>query len=265
MKEKIRQYALDLGADLVGFTSLQNYHSPRSDDPRKILPGANSLVVLGLRLIDGALDCPDPRITFSSAMLDTESTGRDITYRLCRYLEKDLGCRALPTPAPPRYPMEMSQEKKGFIGPISVRHAAVAAGLGVLGKNNLIVNPRIGCRGRYLALLTTAQLESDPPIRQDLCGDCDLCLKACPPGALDDPGQTDERKCISYCQPFGLGGLIKFIGRFVEADLEGKKNLLRTPNFWNIHQTFTLGQNVQCHECIRVCPLGQAKNPKNQV
>lgn len=257
MKDRIRRYALDLGADLSGFAGLGDYHSPRSDDAQKILPGAKSLVVLGLRLIDGALECSDPRITFSSAMLDTEATGRDITYRLCRYLERDLGLRAAATPAPPRYPMEMSQEKKGFIGPISVRQAAVAAGLGILGKNNLVLNPQLGSRVRYLALLTTAELESDPLIKENLCGDCDLCIKACPPGALNEPGQTDERKCISYCQPFGLGGLIKFIGRFMEADLEGKKALLKNPLFWNLHQTFTLGQNVQCHECIRVCPVGR--------
>lgn len=259
MKDQIRQYALDLGADLVGFASLKDYNSPRSDDVQKILPGAASLIVMGLRLIDGALDCPDPRITFSSAMLDTEATGRDITYRLCRYLEQNLGFRAVPTPAPPRYPMEMSQEKKGFLGPISARHAAVAAGLGILGRNNLLVNPRFGSRVRYLAVLTTADLPGDPLFSQDLCGDCDLCIKACPVEALSEPGQTDQRKCISYCQPFGLAGLIKFIGRFMEANLEGKKTLLKTPLFWNIHQTFTLGQNVQCHECIRVCPVGQEK------
>jgi len=68
-----------------------------------------------------------------------------LSLRLARYLEQR-GHRA--AIVPPYCPVEMSKKTKGFTGDVSLRHAAVAAGLGVVGRNNLLVTPEFGPRVR---------------------------------------------------------------------------------------------------------------------
>ena len=58
-------------------------------------------------------------------------------------------------------PVEMTSETKGFMGAVSLRHVAQAAGLGVLGKNNLLLTPHLGPRVRLGAVVTTADLNPD--------------------------------------------------------------------------------------------------------
>ena len=67
-KEEIRGYGLELGIDVIGFTSLEDYKSERSPDPRSILPKSKSIIVLGHRMIDGALDSNNARINMSGRM-----------------------------------------------------------------------------------------------------------------------------------------------------------------------------------------------------
>ena len=60
-KDKVRQFALGLGVDVVGFAAIDDYQSPRSPDPRKILPGVRSIVVTGFKELRGALESEFPR------------------------------------------------------------------------------------------------------------------------------------------------------------------------------------------------------------
>jgi epoxyqueuosine reductase len=56
IEEEIKKYGRELGADAVGFASIENYRSPKSPDLKTILPEARSLVVFGYREVDGALE-----------------------------------------------------------------------------------------------------------------------------------------------------------------------------------------------------------------
>jgi len=47
------------------------------------------------------------------------------------------------------------------------------------------------------ALVTDVEIGASPPLDLD-CGDCRLCIDACPTGALDEPGTLDATKCLSY-------------------------------------------------------------------
>jgi epoxyqueuosine reductase len=77
------------------------------------------------------------------------------------------------------------------------REAAARSGVGFYGKNTLLITRRHGSWVVLGTLVTTAELESTPPLDLD-CGSCRLCIDACPTGALDDPGTVDANRCLSY-------------------------------------------------------------------
>jgi len=77
------------------------------------------------------------------------------------------------------------------------REAAARSGVGFYGKNTLLITRRFGSWVVLGTLVTTAELESTPPLSLD-CGSCRLCVEACPTGALDEPGVLDSTRCLSY-------------------------------------------------------------------
>jgi epoxyqueuosine reductase len=77
------------------------------------------------------------------------------------------------------------------------REAAARSGVGFYGKNTLLITRRHGSWVVLGTLVTDVVLDSTPPLDLD-CGDCRLCIDACPTGALDEPGTLDATRCLSY-------------------------------------------------------------------
>jgi epoxyqueuosine reductase len=77
------------------------------------------------------------------------------------------------------------------------REAAARSGVGFYGKNTLLITRRHGSWVVLGTLVTDAELEPTPPLDLD-CGECRLCIDACPTGALDEPGTLDSTRCLSY-------------------------------------------------------------------
>jgi epoxyqueuosine reductase len=77
------------------------------------------------------------------------------------------------------------------------RAAAVRAGIAFYGKNTMAITHRHGSWVVLGVLVTDVEIEPSPPLELD-CGQCRLCIDACPTGALDEPGTLDSTKCLSY-------------------------------------------------------------------
>ena len=77
------------------------------------------------------------------------------------------------------------------------REAAARSGVGFYGKNTMLITRRHGSWVVLGTLVTDVELEATQPLLTD-CGECRLCIDACPTGALDDPGTLDATKCLSY-------------------------------------------------------------------
>jgi len=82
-------------------------------------------------------------------------------------------------------------------GPVLEKAWAQRSGLGWQGKNSLIINKSAGSYFFIGILLTTLELEPDLP-ETGHCGTCDLCIRACPTGALHTPYQLEIKQCIAY-------------------------------------------------------------------
>jgi len=255
-KKWIREQALKLGADAAGFASAEDYRSPRSPDLKSLMPRVRSLIVLGYRELDGALESENDRVAMGGRMA-VMNLGNTNSYRLARMIENKFGVRAAPVAM--SYPLDMSPPVLGLIGDVSLRHAAVAAGLGVFGRHNLVIHPEFGSRIVFSALLTELPLETDPPVTEELCTDCDLCVKKCPAGALDVEGRTDNLKCLRVSQPSGIGGLIGYLRKFAGASPDEWKKLVMDPKLLNLYQASLVGFQYQCFRCITVCPVGRKK------
>lgn len=77
------------------------------------------------------------------------------------------------------------------------RAAAVRAGIAFYGKNTMAITRRHGSWVVLGALVTDVEIDPSPALELD-CGECRLCIDACPTGALDEPGVLDATKCLSY-------------------------------------------------------------------
>jgi epoxyqueuosine reductase len=77
------------------------------------------------------------------------------------------------------------------------REGAVRSGVGFYGKNTMVITPSQGSWVVLGTLVTDVELEPTPIVELD-CGSCRLCIDACPTGALDEPGELDATRCLSY-------------------------------------------------------------------
>jgi len=85
---------------------------------------------------------------------------------------------------------------------LSHKHIARAAGLGWIGRNNLLVNERFGSRIRLVTILTDLPLVVEAPVSRD-CGSCRECLAVCPAGAIhDQPTDFDHVRCYEQLKTF---------------------------------------------------------------
>lgn len=82
-------------------------------------------------------------------------------------------------------------------GPFSEKPWAQEAGLGWQGKHSIVINKEIGSFFFIGILLLNRELDYDSPVSEDYCGECRLCIEACPTCAINENRTIDARKCIA--------------------------------------------------------------------
>jgi epoxyqueuosine reductase QueG len=253
MKKRIKEFALNLEVDDVGVAAAADYQSPRSPKLDTIFPGVKSIVVMAYK---EPSSCESPNMQVAmNGRLDVMEFSRSCNYKMVRFLEKEFGAKAMSVPA--SYPLEMSLETMGSIGDVSLRHAAIAAGLGVFGRHNLVIHPKLGTRVIFTAMLTDLDMPSDARCEEELCTNCNECVEQCPAGALDVENRTDMMKCLRKSQPYGIGSSIRFWSKFVDATPEEKKKMVKDVEFWRMYQAGFIGFQYFCWNCMKSCPVGQ--------
>jgi epoxyqueuosine reductase QueG len=199
----LKKFCLDLGIDVFGVADISNLKQGFFLG-EKAIKGLDNAVSLGGRLsacvLNDIADAPT-KLYFHhyrtlNAFLDQAAL------RVCNYLQKK-GYQALPIPA------SQIVDWQKQTAHLSHKKLGVLAGVGWIGRNNLLVNRRLGSQLRLVTILTDMPLKTDKPT-EDNCGSCRMCIKVCPAGAItDNPAEFDHRKCFEKLKEFQKQRLVE--------------------------------------------------------
>jgi epoxyqueuosine reductase len=197
---KIIAKAKELGASLVGWASVSDlkkgpsaYLAPRMPYRRDEFEGAGHRVDTSLNLKHGEINWPKEAKSVLVIALEHPKDkpemdwwiGRsnppgnrkliNIIKALCLWINKEYGYHTT------HFPYQVGK------GGIYLKDAAVFAGIGCVGENNMVVTPEFGPRVRLRALTLDVDMPSTGPIHFNPCFNCArLCRRACPQKAMDD-------------------------------------------------------------------------------
>jgi epoxyqueuosine reductase len=203
----------------------------RRADPRLVLPGCRSIIVVGMNYDTGQ------RAT------EGQGYGRIARYAWGEDYHRILGKRLTLLEARLRdWAPGIVTRSYVDTGPIMEKAWAQQAGLGWIGKHSNLVSAEHGSWLVLGEILTTLDLPADAPAT-DLCGSCSLCIQACPTQAIPEPYVVDATRCISYLT-------IEFRGRREEinADLASR-----------------MGNHIfGCDDCLDICPFNLRAEPTTE-
>lgn len=193
MKNKIKEIIFDLGADVCGIANIEGFvNAPKEFHPKDIFSDCKSVIVFGIAIPKGLAKI-SPGVIYSHFNNIPCSELDIISFRAAIKIEEIYGGCAVPLPSDGPYEYWDAEKLEGR-GLISMKHAAVLAGLGTLGKSTLLLNPKYGNMLTIGALLTELELSSDPPAEKICIDRCKLCIDNCPTQALDGKS-ANQKKC----------------------------------------------------------------------
>lgn len=216
LKQIIKDKAHQLGFTLAGVTTpnppphystfenwlAQNQHGTmnyladersrtRRADPKQILPECKSILVLATPY-SPPLPMGEELGMRDSARIASYARGADYhdilparMKALVQFIEEQVG-----GPIKNRWYTDT--------GPILERDLAQRAGIGWIGKNTLLINPKQGSYFFLSEILLDLALEPDAPFVTDHCGTCTRCMQACPTACILPDRTIDARHCIAY-------------------------------------------------------------------
>ena len=224
--DRIIQKALDCGASLAGVTTVAALAGSRSyagKAPIKCPVKGHSLLVLAL-----AQGNRWPEFDW----WDNRPGGTQGNRRLSEIMEKMIDWLAdEETIQAGALPYNIEK------GGIFLKGAAILAGLGTIGKNNLLITPHFGPRVRLRAVLINGALSQTGPVDFNPCRNCDMaCRSACPQNAYEN-GVFDRKRCSIQMRmdKLAAGGISGAGGAFDQVSLV-----------------------IYCRACELACPLASA-------
>lgn len=244
-KDKIKQYALELGFAKIGFTNpekleaeggkltewlSQNYHGDmkwmeknieKRIDPKLIFPEVKLVIVTATNYYTDNKRNEDGGV----GKISRYAWGDDYHIVVERKLKELL-----------TYIKSIAPKADGKVyvdsGSLMEKVWAQRAGIGWRGKHSIVIAPQFGSWFFIGVILLNIEFEPDNNLT-DQCGDCTICIDACPTNAIVAPYVLDARKCISYHTIENK--------ETIEAELTGKL------------QNWIYG----CDICQDVCPWNQ--------
>ena len=277
LTQQVKKTALELGADLVGVAPVERFevpprfnedklygYLPTGYQPTELLPGAKSVIVIGVRHLSGVLESnvTDLDTTYAFGNFGYVHINRvlnTLSFDLGRWLE-DRSWTTLPLGAAGAYRFDENNYRDGktigpLIGLFSMKRAAVLAGVGRRARSGLVATPRYGTKVRLGALITTAPLEGTPLLEGAPCPpNCNICVTVCPMRAINAEGRIDHIKCFSDCGR---------LGKSVEEVINEIKKYIP---LWKPNTDYLAKErsaidgfgNTLCRVvCMTFCPLGE--------
>jgi epoxyqueuosine reductase len=156
-------------------------------DPRRLLPGAETVVALACNYFHGAAWAQDSPVAAYARGRDYHATMLDRLRALRRLLRAE-------------YPA-LADFGSVDHSPLMEKVWAARAGLGYVARNGCLVTEEYGSFVVLAAMVLDQAVEAEAYGKgpaEDRCGRCRLCVDSCPTGALDGEGRVDARLCLSY-------------------------------------------------------------------
>jgi epoxyqueuosine reductase len=185
-----------------GYAGEMRYlHDARRHSPSQVVEGARSVIVCAFNY--------NTSFPYSTGVPDEVASPNGPRGWIARYAWGDdyhnvLGEKldALVDALRKEFPEPFESRTYVDTGPVIERVAAKYAGLGWLAKNTCLIHEELGSWFFLGVIVTTLELAAslgpaDMPAA-DLCGNCRLCIEACPTSAIVEPYVLDARRCISY-------------------------------------------------------------------
>jgi len=219
-KDELKKYSRELGLSLFGIADITDLRKEFHLNP-ELADKFHRGVSIGKSILDPVLDDIEDRPT----QLYFHHY-RQLNYFLDRAaliissFIQELGYSSLPIPASQVIDWENQR------GHLSHKKVGLAAGLGWIGRNNLLINPKFGARFRLVTVLTDMPLIPDEVLENN-CGSCRKCLKTCPARAIKEQKELfDHLACFEKLREFRRSGIVSqyICGVCVKA-CSGRKNL----------------------------------------
>ena len=185
----LNRYRQWLEKSYHGDMSYLKDHLPIKQDPRKLVPGARSAIVISrsyFPLLPGHTEFP-----FPANQVALYAQGRDYHHWFQSQLQSLANTLAERFKDQVFFPATDS-------APLLERDLAYRAGLGWVGKNTCLIDRQQGSLFFIGEILTSLPTEVTPQVSADHCGSCTRCIEACPTQALHQDREMDARRCISY-------------------------------------------------------------------
>ena len=244
LTREVKSMGKDRGMDVVGIADPALLDAPPFLRPGDILSGCRSIIVCGKAVPHEAYAEESSHNKFVFQFIDDVES-------FCAELKEFLERKGYPSlMIGASRPVVFKKGK--YRGLVSLKHAAVAAGIGTIGRNDILLSKQFGPRLRMGAVLTTARLDADRPLSKQLCiKGCTLCIEACPYGAIKD-GDIDFYACLNNSHGHRYMAATRIVRTF--PNWEGLNRLGAT-----LYNRYGSKYKYLCWKCITSCPLFRIK------